>query len=195
MIRHFCSEDSCFYAKSNANFYSSSSFSENVLFNPADQYENSLTSDWFCVVNHTPGNCPLSGPHYHLYSMKKGKKELSHKMNNIQINYQFVDCLCKVFEFRFNGSVYGTEGQCSDLLEEDIKFKPLFQRVEGKAGVSIQTIEKTFGGGATFTLKEGKPWESKSDRFPERIAIVIEKKHQTDFLKTIDNLLECIIEN
>ena len=62
-------------------------------------------------------------------------------------------------------------------------------------GVSIQTIEKTFGGGATFNLKGDKPRESKSDRFPESIAIVIEKMHQTDFLKTVDKLLGVIIEN
>ena len=46
-----------------STFYSS--YSEKILFIPADHYENYVISYYYCVVNHTPNFCSLSGPLQH----------------------------------------------------------------------------------------------------------------------------------
>ena len=44
------------------------------------------------------------------------------KLNQVQLTYQFEDCLYTVFDLRFNESVCTTKGQLYDIIEGFVNF-------------------------------------------------------------------------
>ena len=119
--------------------------------------------------------------------------DVQFKPNDVQFKYHFVDCFCTVFNFSFSERVCATKRQLFDLFEEAVKFNHLFQKLNECQVLLERLLRQKMN--SYFEFKKENPRESKIDRIDERPCNHQKNEHQTDFLSSIDNIIEGLVSS
>ena len=99
------------------SFYTN--YSKNSLFVSANTYEKFIVSKEFCFARHDDDMCFLPNCRYHIILIGS-IKELLQKVDAFCFNYQHVDCLYKLFEYRFSDKIVIKSGQIFDKLQRAV---------------------------------------------------------------------------
>ena len=96
-------------------------YSKNSLFIPANTFEKNIVSEEYCIARHDDKMCflPNCSDHFILIG---NIKELLQKLDAFYFNYQHVDCLYTLFEYRFSGKVVVKSGKFFDNPQRAVHF-------------------------------------------------------------------------
>ena len=101
------------------SFYTN--YSKNSLIFTANTYEKLILCKEYCIARHDDKMCFLPNCRYHII-LKGHIKELLQKLDAFCFNYQHVDCLYKLFKYRFSGKIVLKSGQLFDNLQKAVHF-------------------------------------------------------------------------
>ena len=99
------------------SFYTN--YSKNSFFISANTYEKFIVSEEYCIARHDDMMCFLPICRYHIILIGS-IKELLQKVDAFCFNYQHVDCLYKLFEYRFSDKIVIKSGQIFDKLQRAV---------------------------------------------------------------------------
>ena len=104
----------------NSSFYTK--FSKNSFFISANTYmKKKILSKENCIARHDDKMCFVPSCRYHII-LKGNIKILLQKLDAFCFNYQHVDCLNTLFNFRFSGKIVVKSGQLFDKLQRAAHF-------------------------------------------------------------------------
>ena len=95
--------------------------SKTSFFVSANTYEKYNENKKYCIAHHDEKMCFQPFSRYHSVVIGDNK-ELLQKMDAICFNYQHVDCLYTLFNYRFSGKVVVKSGQFFDNVQRAVHF-------------------------------------------------------------------------
>ena len=102
---------SSFYAKN----------SEKSLFISATTFEKYIVCKDYCIAHHNEKTCFLPACKNHIVLLGN-VQELLKKLDTFCFTYQQVDCLYKLFKYRFSGKVIAKSRQVFDNVQRAFDF-------------------------------------------------------------------------
>ena len=95
--------------------------SEKSLFVSATTYEKYIVCKDYCIAHHNEKTCFLPDCKYH-FVLLGNVQELRKKLDTFCFTYQHVDCLYRLFKYRFSGKVIAKSGQVFDNVQRAVDF-------------------------------------------------------------------------
>ena len=95
--------------------------SEKSLFISATTYEKYIVCKDYCITHHNEKTCLLPACKFHIV-LPGNVQELLNNLDTFCFTYQHVDCLYKLFKYRFSGKIIAESGQVFDNVKRAIDF-------------------------------------------------------------------------
>ena len=115
----------------------STNYSKNSLFISADTYEKYIVSKEYCTARHDK-TCFLPNCSYHVILIGN-IKELLQNLDAFCFNYQHVDCLYRLFKYRFSGKIVKS-GQLFDNLQRAVHSNHQNRGVDRMASIAKKRL-------------------------------------------------------
>ena len=144
----------------------------------------------YCIARHDDKMCFLLYCRYHI-SLIGNIRDLLQKLDAFCFNYQHVDCLYTLFEYRFSGEIFVKCGQLFDNLQRAVHFN---QRNRGKDRMpSIakkRLFVKKYKKHLLSSFQKTKSTPTSGSVFADRIEQVKTTKFELELIKIVDCFLD-----
>ena len=170
------------------SFYTS--YSKNSPFTSANSYEKYIASKEYCIAGHDDKMCFLPNCRYH--NILIGNiQELLQKLDAFCFNYQHVDCLYRLFRYRFNGKIVIKSGQLFDFLQRAVHFNLQNRGVERMPSIAKKRLlREKYKKHLLSSFQKTKSTQTSGSVFAERIEQVKKTEFELELMKIVDFFLD-----
>ena len=152
------------------SFYAN--FSEKSLFISGTTYEIYIVCKDYCIAHHDNKTCFLPSCKYHILLLGNVQEPLK-KLNTICFTYQHVDCLYKLFKYRFKGKVTAKSGQVFDNVQRAVDFNQRNKGVDRMPSIAKKRLlRKKYKKHLLSSFQKTKSTQTGGSVFAERIEKV-----------------------
>ena len=165
--------------------------SKNSLFISKNTYEKYIVSEEYCIPRHDDKMCFLPNCSYHIILIGKFK-ELLQKLAAFCFNYQHVDCLYTLFQYRFSGKNVVKCGQLFDNFQIAVHFNQQNRGVDRMPSIAKKRLlSKKYKKHLLTFFQKTKSTQTSGSVFADRIEQVNKAKFELEFKKIVDCFLDC----
>ena len=169
------------------SFYTN--FSKNSLFFSANTYEKYNVCKVYCIARHDDKMCFLPNCRYQIILIGN-IKELLQKLDVFCFNYQHVDCLYRLFKYRFSGKNVLKSGQLFDNLQRAVYFNQQNKGVERMPSLAKKRLlRKKCKKHLLSSFQKTKSTQTSGSVFADRIEKVKRTKFELELIKIVDCFL------
>ena len=147
-------------------------YSKNGLFISANTYEKHIVSKENCIACHDDKMCFLPFCRCHIILIGN-IKELLQKLDAFCFNYQHVDCLYTLFNYRFSGKIVLNTGKLVDNLQRAVHFSQQNRGVDQTPSIAKKRLlRKKFAKHLLSSFQKTKSTQTSGSVFTDRIEQV-----------------------
>ena len=163
------------------SFYTN--YSKNSLFISANTYEKYIVSKEYCIARHDDKMCFLPNCRYHIILIGN-IKELLQKVDAFCFNYQHVDCLYRLFKYRFIDKIVIKSGQLFDNLQRAVHFNQQNRGVDRMPSIAKKRLlKKKYKKLLLSSFRKTESTQTSGSDFAERIEQVKKTKFEIELIK------------
>ena len=164
--------------------------SEKSLFFSANTYEKYIVCKDYCIADHDEKTCFLPACKYHIVLLGN-VQELLKKLDSFCFNYQHVDCLYTLFNYRFSGKVIAKSGQVFDNVQRAVDFNHRNKGVDRMPSIAKKRLlRKKYKKHLFSSFQKTKATQTSGSVFAERIEKVEKTKFEFELIKIVDCFLD-----
>ena len=135
---------------------------------------------------HDDKMCFLPNCRYHIILMGN-IKHLLLKLDAFYFNYQHVDCLYTLFNYRFNGKIVIKSRQLFDILQRAVHFNQQNRGVERMPSIAKKRLFwKKYKKHLLSSFKKTKSTQTSGLAFADRIEQVKKTKFELELIRIVD---------
>ena len=165
-------------------------YSKNSLFLFANTCEKYLLSKEFCIARHDDIMCFQPICRYHIILIGN-LKELLQKLDSFCFNSQHVDCLYKLFKYRFSGKLVLKSGQLFDNLQRAVRFNQQNRGLDRMPSIAKKNfLGKNFKKHLLSSFQKTKSTQTSAWEFADRIEQVKKTKFEIELMKIVECFLD-----
>ena len=165
-------------------------YSKNSFFIYAKTYEKFIVSKEYCIARHHDKMCFLPNCRYHDI-LTGNNNELLQKLYAFCFNYQHVDCLYILFNYRFFGKIVIKSGQLFDNLQRAVHFNQQNRGVDRMPSIAKKRLmRKKYKKHLLSSLQKTKSTQTSGSVFADKIEQVKKTKFELELIKIVDCFLD-----
>ena len=162
----------------------------NSLFTSANTYEKNIVSEEYCIARHDDKMCFLPNCRHHIILIGN-IKDLLQKLEPFCFNYQHVDCLYTLFEYRFSGKILLKSGQVFDNLQRAVHFNQQSRGVDRMPSiVKKRPLSKKYKKHLLSSVQKTKSTQTSGSVFADRNEQVRKTKFALELIMNVDCFLD-----
>ena len=164
--------------------------SERSLPNSTKTYKEQIVCKDYSIAHHDDKTCFLPVCNYHIILLGN-IEELLKKMDKFCFTCQHVDCLYKLFSYRFSGKVIAKSGQVFDNVQRAVDYNQRNKGPDRMTSIAKKTLlRKKFGKHLISSFQKTKTTQTSGSVFAERIERVEKTKIDLKLTKIADCFLD-----
>ena len=161
-------------------------YSKSSLFLSANTYEKNVVSKEYCIARHNDKMCFLPFCRCHIILIGN-IKDLLQKMDALCFKYQHVDCLYRLFKYRFNGKTVVNSGQLFDKLQRTVKFNQQNRGMDRMPSIAKKRLlRKKYKKLSLSSFQNTKSAQTSGSVFADTIEQVKKTKVEVELIKNAD---------
>ena len=134
--------------------------------------------------------CVPPNGRYHIFLIGNFK-ELLQNLDAFCFNYQHVDCLYTLFEYRLSGKFVVKSRQLSDKLQREVDFNRQNRGVDRMPSMAKnRLLRKKYKKHLLSSIQKTKPTQTSGSVFAVRIEQVKKTKVELELIKIVDCFLD-----
>ena len=159
------------------------------LFISANSFEKYIVCKDYCIAHHDDKTCFLPSCKYHILLLGNVEEVLK-KFDTFCFTYQHVDCLYKLFKYRFSGKVIAKIGQVFDNVQRGVDFNQRNKGVDRMPSIAKKRLlRKQYKKHLVSSFQKKETTETSGSVFAERIEVK-KTKFELDLVKIVDCFLD-----
>ena len=164
--------------------------SEKSLFISANSYENFIVCRDYSIAHRDDKTCFLPSCKYHILLLGNAE-ELLKKLDTFCFTYQHVDCLYRLFKYRFRGKIIAKSGQVFDNVQRAVDFNQRNKGMDRMPSIAKKRLlRKKYEKHLFTSFQKTKTTQTSGSVFAERIEKVKKTKFEMELIKIVDCFLD-----